>query len=55
MNCKFATVNMVGFCIHHEILGIEAGVFRERREIQNPNLDCWQGSAVVMVIVEVVL
>ena len=54
MNCKFATVNMVSFCIHHKVFRIEAGVFRERREIQNPNLDCWQSSAVVIALVEVV-
>ena len=55
MNCEFATVNMVGFCIHHRFFRIEAGVFRERREVQNPYLDCRQGSAVIIAFVELVL
>lgn len=54
MNGKFATVNMVSSGIHHEILRIEVGTFREGCEVQYPNLDCWQGSAVIVTFIEVV-
>ena len=45
---------MMSLGIHHEIPGIEAGIFWEGREVQNSNLDCRQGSAVVIALVEVV-